>query len=56
MLSLCGDGWHFAWGSTGLCALGDGLFYISHDEKTQQGFASCARLYRWNGVDPFELV
>lgn len=56
VLSLRGDGWHFAWGSTGLCALGDGLFYISHDEETQQGFASCARLYRWNGVDPFELV
>lgn len=25
--------WHFKWGSTGLCPLGDGLYFISHNGK-----------------------
>jgi hypothetical protein len=30
-------GWYFKWGSTGLFPLGDGLFYISHNEETKDG-------------------
>ncbi len=44
-------GWKFKWGSTGLCPLGDGLWYISekHTDKAT-GIQSCtARLYRWTG-------
>lgn len=44
-------GWDFKWGSTGLCPLGDGLWYISENHKDKAtGIQSCtARLYRWNG-------
>jgi len=31
-LDVCG-GWNFRWGSTGLCPLGDGRYYISHNYK-----------------------
>ena len=52
-------GWNFEWGATGLCPLGDGYFYISHngvsDDKKQN---STVYLYRWTGDkdQPFELV
>lgn len=48
-------GWHFPLGSTGLCSLGDGLFYISHNtSKPEQ--SSTLHLYRWDGGDkPFRL-
>ncbi len=43
-LEVC-DGWHFKWGSTGLCPLGDGRYYISHNGK-QNGREFCkATLY-----------
>ena len=44
-------GWNFKWGSTGLCPLGDGLWYISENHKDKEtGIQSCtARLYRWTG-------
>lgn len=44
-------GWKFKWGSTGLCPLGDGLWYISENHKDKvTGIQSCtARLYRWTG-------
>ncbi|MBO4671582.1 MAG: hypothetical protein J5640_07075 [Bacteroidales bacterium] len=44
-------GWNFKWGSTGLCPLGDGLWYISENHKDKAtGIQSCtARLYRWTG-------
>ncbi|WP_345231517.1 hypothetical protein [Olivibacter ginsenosidimutans] len=43
-------GWHFPWGATGLCPLGDGLFYISHNEKTKDGQQqSTLYLYKWVG-------
>jgi hypothetical protein len=43
-------GWHFEWGSTGLCPLGDGLFYISHNEKTKDGQQqSTIYKYKWVG-------
>lgn len=35
-LDICG-GWHFKWGSTGLCPLGDGRYYISINSKTDEG-------------------
>lgn len=46
-------GWKFKWGSTGLCPIGDGLWYISENHKDKAtGIQSCtARLYRWTG-DP----
>ena len=50
-------GWDFPYGATGICALGDGLYYFSHDEKRpdDQGNAwlSTAHLYRWDGSTPF---
>ena len=43
------SGWHFKWGSTGFCPLGDGLYYISHNGK-ENGKNYCrATLYKWNG-------
>ena len=44
-------GWDFKWGSTGLCPLGDGFWYISENHKDKaSGIQSCtARLYRWTG-------
>lgn len=52
-------GWDFAYGSTGLCPLGKGLFYISHNEKTKDGQQQTTIYkYRWIGDDQtaFELV
>lgn len=43
-------GWRFRWGSTGLCPLGRGLWYISENGKDREtGKEYCrARLYRWS--------
>jgi hypothetical protein len=30
-------GWFFKWGSTGLCPLGGGLFYMPHNSKAKYG-------------------
>ena len=53
-------GWKFKWGSTGLCPLGDGLWYISENHKDKAtGIQSCtARLYRWTGLgdQPFKAA
>lgn len=51
-------GWHFPYGSTGLCALGDGYFYISHHYVENKRQGSRIRLYRWTGSaeHPFEQV
>lgn len=53
-------GWLFPMGATGICALGDGLYYFSHDEKrvtdTDTAWCSTAKLYRWDGVHPFVEV
>lgn len=50
-------GWNFAWGATGLCPVGDGLFYISHNAKKPEQ-SSTIHLYRWTGdpKSPFELL
>lgn len=43
-------GWNFKWGATGLCPLGDGLFYISHNGKSEDGQQqSTIYKYRWVG-------
>jgi len=43
-------GWHFQWGATGLCPLGDGLFYISHNAKSQDGQQETTIYkYKWIG-------
>ena len=52
------SGWRFGWGSTGLCALGNGYYYISeHARNAQTGRHSAAiRLYRWEDATPFVRV
>ena len=43
------SGWTFGYGDTGLIALDDGYFYVSHDSK-KDGKQTCdAYLYRWTG-------
>jgi len=43
-------GWYFPWGSTGLCPLGEGLFYISHNNKTKDGQQEGTLFkYKWVG-------
>ena len=46
-------GWHFEQGTTGLCALGDGDWYMSHPDNGPDGkhHSSTLYLYRWTG-DP----
>ncbi|TCD03234.1 hypothetical protein [Pedobacter psychroterrae] len=44
------SGWHFEWGATGLHPLGNGLFYISHNEKDKAGQEqSTVHKYKWVG-------
>ena len=50
-------GWNFPWGTTGLCPLGNGYFYISHEsDKPEQ--SSTVHLYQWTGdlEQPFRLI
>lgn len=43
-------GWDFDWGTTGLHSLGDGLFYISHNKKTNDGLQETTiHKYKWIG-------
>ncbi|WP_207506960.1 hypothetical protein [Telluribacter humicola] len=52
-------GWHFKWGATGLCPLGDGLFYMSHNSKDKDGQQqSTVYKYKWVGDNQraFKLV
>ncbi len=39
-------GSRFPFGATGMIALGDGLYYFSHDFKDENGYGSEVRLYR----------
>ncbi|HEV7329421.1 MAG TPA: hypothetical protein VGN63_00120 [Flavisolibacter sp.] len=51
-------GWYFKWGATGLCPLGDGLWYISHHSKDRDGQQqSILYKYKWMGDNqhPFML-
>lgn len=52
-------GFQFRWGTTGLEALGNGYFYVSHEGKTAEGLqTSLVQLYRFTGALPegFEPV
>ncbi|GAB3010548.1 hypothetical protein GCM10027051_10540 [Niabella terrae] len=50
-------GWRFPWGATGLCPLGEGLFYISHNEKTpDKQQQSTLYTYKWIGKDKQSFV
>ncbi len=52
-------GWNFKWGATGLCPLGDGIFYISHNGKAKDGQQeSTIYKYKWVGSkkEAFVLV
>ena len=43
-------GWYFKWGATGICPLGSGLFYISHNKKDSDGQEHCTLYkYKWVG-------
>lgn len=53
-------GWDFQWGTTGLCPLGEGYFYISHNERSETTGqeSSTVHLYQWTGdlKSPFQIV
>lgn len=51
-------GWRFKYGTTGLCSLGDGYFYISHNGRNEQGQFGNIKLYRFVGSEDkaYELV
>lgn len=53
-------GWQFEWGTTGLCPIGGGYFYISHQDGGPGGKlqSSTVHLYQWTGdsKEPFRLV
>ena len=38
----------FRYGTTGMISLGDGLFYFSEDYRTENGFGTVVRLYRFD--------
>jgi len=43
-------GWTFNWGATGLCPLGNGYFYLSHNNKTKDGQQETTLYkYQWRG-------
>jgi len=39
-------------GQTGLCALGDGEYYVSYDENLKDGWSAELKLCRWDGERP----
>jgi len=53
-------GWTFPLGATGICALGDGLYYFSEDAKRtdEQGnsWSTTVKLFTWDGEHPFRAV
>ena len=49
-------GWEFPYGSTGLIALGDGYYYVSHEGREDGHQNTHVRLYRWDGEHPFTLA
>lgn len=42
-------GWDWGVGSTGMCSLGEGYFFLSHNYKVEAGQGSIIRLYRFTG-------
>lgn len=52
-------GWRFGVGSTGIAYLGKGMYYFSHNHKTEKGQGSNIRLYYFGGdgsTQPFNQV
>ncbi len=51
-------GWNWSVGSTGMCSLGNGYFFLSHNYKIEAGQGSIIRLYRFTGEEnaAFEQV
>ena len=51
-------GWDWGVGSTGMCSLGEGYFYLSNNYKIEAGQGSTIRLYRFTGEadEAFEQV
>ena len=51
-------GWDWGVGSTGMCSLGEGYFFLSNNYKIEAGQGSTIRLYRFTGEtdDAFEQV
>lgn len=53
-------GWYFPWGTTGLCPLGEGYFYISHESRLPGSGEqrSTVHLYEWTGDEqsPFRRI
>lgn len=49
-------GIEFPFGSTGLYSFGDGFFAVSEEEKSELGYATHVRLYRWDGHGPLQAV
>ena len=53
-------GWEINWGSTGLCPLGGGYFYISDNARSKETRQqrTTVRLYEWTGDadTPFRAV
>jgi len=43
------EGWHFKWGSTGLCPIGNGRWFISENSKTDECQICDARQYILTG-------
>ncbi len=41
-------GWNFKYGSTGLCGIGDGRFYVSHNGKKDGREYTNVYLYQWD--------
>ncbi len=50
-------GWNFKWGATGLQPLGKGLFYISHNERSDDGQQETTlHKYRWIGDEERSFI
>jgi hypothetical protein len=50
LVSGSASAWDFKWGSTGMCCVGNGLWYFSENYKNGSGREACrAHLYRWTG-------
>ena len=56
VINLSEKGWHFEYGSTGLCSLDNGLYYISHPYKNEKGQGSHLHLYRYTEEKPFSIL
>lgn len=51
-------GWHNKYGACGICALGDGYFYLTKSGKSKEGRSATLYLARFTGDEksPFEVV